>query len=207
MKTLINEKKTIIRRNSGIGNSTHLFPIMIFMLLSVVLSGSVSYPQKNNVQNEDSKSKSINILEKLENGKSVTKDEIAALFSSYKNKVSEADNMVPESGDILGLINIPDLPDLPDLPEITSLSDDINIHSSFDHHHKGSTGVIVISDSDLKEIHKKLAESVEELKKNIESLRNSEDFYRIQEELEKWSDNFKKDLKKMREDIVRSDKE
>jgi hypothetical protein len=206
MKTLTSKNKRHILMNSEIGNPSHLFPILIFLLLSILLSGSVSYPQKKDAQNDDSKSRSINILEKLENGKLVTTDEIASLFSSYKNNVSDKDMRIHEDRDIADLVNLPELPDLPDMPEIPSVSDDVYFHSSFDHH-KVSHDVIVITDNEMKEIHKKLAESVEELKKNIESLRNSEDFYKIQEQLERWSENFKKDLKKMREDIVRSDKE
>jgi hypothetical protein len=48
---------------------------------------------------------------------------------------------------------------------------------------------------------------MKELRKNIESFRNSEDFLIIEKELNKWSENFRIDLEKMREDIIRTGKE
>jgi hypothetical protein len=66
---------------------------------------------------------------------------------------------------------------------------------------------VIISDTDIKEIHKKLSESMEQLRKNIESFRNSEDFIIIQNELKEWNENFRKELEKIKEELIRSDKD
>jgi hypothetical protein len=56
-------------------------------------------------------------------------------------------------------------------------------------------------------MHRRLKESMDELRENIESFRNSDDFKMMHDELQKWSENFRKELEKMSEGMMRSEYE
>jgi hypothetical protein len=145
------------------------------------------------MKNDESKSKRLDILEKLECGKTVASEEIRASFSDFKIDDPE----------------IPDfyLPEIVQIPEISSFAKVKSFRGPFFYYDYNGKDHVIISDSDIKEIHKRLSISLEELRKNIESFRDSEDFLIIQNELKEWSENFRKEIEKMKEDIVRSGKE
>jgi len=162
----------------------------ILIALTVILSASVPIPQ-DDLQNKDNlKDKKLDLLEKLESGKQVTSEDI---WSSYRDNID--DDFLLQDPDFPPVVDILCLPSLPSLPD-----------PFFYHNHDGGDHVI-ISDMDIREIHERLSQSIEELRKEIESFRNSEDFVNMQEELRKWSDEFKKDIGKLKEDIIRSGRE
>jgi hypothetical protein len=160
MKTL-NNKSDQSQNVKSTGNKSNLFIFtFVFFLVAFILSGSSLFPQENNLKNDETRNKWLDILEKLENGK-----------------------------------EIPPLPKMHPFPGPFFYQD----YNGNDH--------VIISDSDIKEIHKRLSESMEQLRKNIESFRNSEDFLIIQNELKEWNENFRKELEKIKEELNRSDKE
>jgi hypothetical protein len=132
------------------------------------------------VRNTDLKGKKLDILEKLERGKTISSEDIRASFSQ-----SASD----DHGSME--INIPEIPPFP------------GPFYYRDHEWRGH----IISDSDLKEIHDQLHESLEEVRMGIESFRNSEDFIIMQGEFQKWSDKFRKELEKMKEELRKSERE
>lgn len=161
-----------------------------FLLLSFVFCGLKLFPQTNNFINDGRGKKQLEILEKLESGKTISSEEIRASLGKFT-----FDDQEPAD------LYIPGIPDMPPFPKIHSFPGPYyyKYHDGRDH--------IIISDSDLKKIHKRLDENLEELRKNIESFRNSEDFLIIHDELQKWNDNFRNELKKLRDELIKSENE
>lgn len=167
MKTLISKP-----------GSSKILPF-VFFLLSFIFSASNLFPQENSSDRVNSGNKKLNILEKLENGKPISSEEIKSSYSNFSIEDEEQwEFWVPD-------INV--------FPGPFFYKD----YNGKDH--------VIISDIEVKEIHKRLSESLEELRKNIESFRNSEDFLIMQGELKKWNENFRKEIEKMREDLLQSD--
>jgi hypothetical protein len=193
MKTIISKPtQSFSVKNTGI-KTTPLIPAFIFLLLSFVFSGSTLFPQVKNVNINNPNKKKLDILEKLESGKKISSDEIRA---SYCQLLS--DDPEPWEFYTHGMPHISDTssfskPDLWPGP------------SYYIYHDKRNH--IIISDQDLKEMHRRLKESMDELRENIESFRNSDDFKMMHDELQKWSENFRKELEKMSEGMMRSEYE
>jgi hypothetical protein len=193
METLISKPTRSFRIRKPETSKHLIFLSFVFFFLSFIFSGSKPLPQESSLKNDDIRNKRLDILQKLESGKAISSEDIR---SSYSNLT--VDN--PEPGD-------PDSPEILQLPGLQSFP---KMHSFpgpfFYQNHDGRVHVI-ISDNDIREIHKRLNDSMEELKKNIESFRNSDDFIIIHDELQKWNENFRKELDKMREELIKSEKE
>jgi hypothetical protein len=153
----------------------------VFLLLSFIFSGSALFPRESNQKEVNPRNKKLEILEKLESGKPVSSEEITSSFADFNFEDPEPwEFRIPE------------------------MNENILPGPFFYKDYQGNIRVI-ISDCDVKEIHKRLSESLEELRKNIESFRNSDDFLIMQDELKKWNENFRKEIEKMREDLLHSD--
>jgi hypothetical protein len=191
MKTLIsNSAKLNPQRKPGF--NMHIFLLSLsFCLLSFVISGSAMIPQNRSNYNNDLRSKRLDILEKLEGGKAISLEEISKSMADLSKENMEVDEL------FLPGMN----PDIQFSPEISPFTGPF-----YYHYHDGKDHVI-ISDIDIKEIHKILNDDLEELRRDIESFRNSEDFMIIHDELQKWNENFKKELNKIREELMKSVKE
>jgi hypothetical protein len=179
MKTLISRQNKFHEVSNGKDKSHILKVTFVFCLLSVFFSGSALFPQEEVEKIDDMKNKRLDILEKLESGKSVSSEEI---WSSHS------------------IIKIDD----PEMSEIFELQ---SLPGPFFYHDYKAGDHVIISDKDLKEIHKKLSESMEELRKNIKSFHYQEDFSILKDELSKWSNSFRKEIEKVREELIRSDTE
>jgi FtsZ-binding cell division protein ZapB len=189
MKTLISKFSQTNPANRS-EEKKHLSIIAIFFLiLSFILSGSTQLPQQKNLKNNDILSKRLNILEKLESGKAISSEEIR---SSFGVKVTDENGIADST---YGEMN-----------ERQIWSESHSTPGPFFYKNHDGTDHVIISDSDIKEIHNQLNKSMEELRKEIESFRNSEDFLMIHDELQKWNENFRKELGKMKEELIKSEK-
>jgi hypothetical protein len=174
MKTLISKFAKLLLRPA------------LLCLFPFILWGSTLVPQKDIVKNDDSKSRKLDILEKIERGKTVSSEEIRASFSAASDNYETIE---------------PYLHEMPPFQNIESFQ------GPFFYRYHDGPGHIIIYESDLKEIHNQIHENLEDLRKNIESFRNSEEFLKMQYELQKWSDKFRKELEKMKEELIKSEKE
>jgi hypothetical protein len=192
MKTMIPKTNyRTLEKDSG-SSGSHFLHSLGLLLLSFVFSGSSLYPQESNSLHETGNRK-LNILEKLETGKPVTHEEIRSSFDRAKPDL-EDDEIIY-------------FPVMPQIPEMEQGKYDHSLPGPFYYRDNEGNNHVIISDCDIKEIHKRLTESMDQLKKNIESFRTSEDFLIMQDELKNWSENFRKDLEKFKEDIIKSEKQ
>jgi hypothetical protein len=161
--------------------------------LSFLITGSTVIPQQVDIKSNEIKAKRLDLLEKLESGKTVSTEDInPSMGEMAKDSQEPGDCFFPEN------ISPHYSPGLPSIPPLTG---------PFYFRHQDGTEHVIISDSDIKEMHKKLKETMEELRKDINSFRNSEDFLIIHNELQKWNDKFRKELDNMKEELLRSEKE
>jgi hypothetical protein len=87
------------------------FNMLIMIALAILFSASVQFPQDDPQNNDNLKDKKLDLLEKLENGKKVTSDDILASFG--KNAGSDfilSDPDSPEFFDAPCLHSAPLLP-------------------------------------------------------------------------------------------------
>ncbi len=167
-------KKTLIRR-------CPIFFTSVLFFLSFVFSGSTLLPQKEIEKIKDSKSKKVDILEKLERGITISSADIRASFGQSAYDDHEYREF--------------------------SLPVDHPFQGPFIYRYHEGRDHVIISESDMKEIHDQLHESIEEVRNEIELFRNSEDFLKMKEELQKWSEKFRKEMGKMKEELLKSEKE
>ena len=154
--------------------SSQILPF-VFFLLSFIFSSSNLISRESSLNEGNTGNKKLDILEKLESGKPVSSEEITSSFSDFSiEDTVQWEFWIPEMNIFPGPFFYKD-------------------YNGNDHQ--------IISDIEVKEIHKRLSESLEELRKNIESFRNSEDFLIMQDELKKWNENFRKEIEKMREEF------
>ncbi len=151
---------------------------VLLCLVSTLISGSVLFAQKNVVKNSDTGNSKLNILEKLEQGKSVSSGEIRDSFSRSRSETHEPMEYY--------------LPDPDDLPPFSGHSH-YYIHDGDDHY--------FFSESDLREINYQLHKSLEEVKRNVETFRNSEEFKAMQSELHKLGEKLRKELGDLKVEI------
>jgi hypothetical protein len=161
----------------------------IFFLMSFFFSCSAFSSEQSSIKNVDSNSKKQDLLQKLEQGNAISSEDIR---SSFRNSVIGHQEFEDVEFEVM--------PVPPDHAERF-------IPGPFIYHNHHGREHIIISESDMNELHKRLSESVVELKRNIDNFRNSEEFSNMQEELKKWNDSFKKELKKMKEELIKSQKE
>jgi hypothetical protein len=193
MKTLIsNFSQPDQSRKNGL--KTHQILLSFsFYLLSFLITGSTVIPQQVNIKSNEIRGKRLDLLEKLESGNKVSTEDInSSMGDMSKDSQEPGDCFFPE------IISPHYFPGLQSLPPLTG---------PFFYRHQDGTEHVIISDSDIKEMHKKLKDTMEELRKDINSFRNSEDFLIIHNELQKWNDNFRKELDNMKEELLKSVKE
>jgi hypothetical protein len=154
-----------------------LRPVLL-CLVSLLLSGSILFAQKNVVKNSDTANSKLNILEKLEQGKSVSSGEIRDSFSRTRSETFGSMEFY--------------LPDPDDLPPFSGQSH-YYYHDGDDHY--------FFSDSDLRELNYQLHKSLEEVRRNIDSFRKSEDFKIMQAELQKMGEKIRKEVGKIKVEI------
>jgi hypothetical protein len=190
MKTLISKIDQPPERKIS-GMKTHFsFIFFIIFLLSFIFSAYTLYPQVSEVKNDETKNKRLDILEKLENGISINSEDIRSSYSDFIADNNEFEDFCCR-----------EMPDIQPFPKFHPFPGPF-----FYQNHDGKDHVI-ISDNDIKMIHKQLSENMEELRINIESFRNSEDFLIMHDELKKWNDNFRNEIEKMRQEMLKSEKE
>jgi hypothetical protein len=188
MKIRINKSK---KSEKSILKNKILYIPLIMISLAFVFSASALIPSYGLQEKENLKDKKLDLLQKLESGKQVTFEDIR---SSYGN-ISGSDFSLPE----------PDFPFLTDAPcfcPAPSLNDPF-LFNDYDYNYNYNESVI-IPDIDLEEIHDGILKSIEEIKKEAESFRNSEEFVNLRIETRKWIDEFKEEVKRIREDIRKS---
>jgi hypothetical protein len=158
-----------------------------------IFSSSSSAMQTSANKNDETKGKRYAILEKLEKGTSLSSEEIRSSFGDFTFNLSdENDHFIFHSHDFYF---IPPFPPIP------------SFHEHYYYRHHDDDDHIIITDKDIKEIHRHLNESLEELKNDIESFRNSDEFLKIHDELQKWNERFRRELDKMKEELNESRKE
>ena len=190
MKTLFTKPDQPNERKSS-GNRTPLFLMtFVFLFISFVLSGSSPVPQKNNKAKEPG-NKKLDILEKLENGGTINSEDIKSIYGDFRIRSNENKD-----------INYPVISDIPDI----SFPDKYTFPEHYYYRYHDGKDHKIISDSDLEEVHKQLSDSMAELKKDIESISTSEDFLIMRDNLKRWNDNFRKEIDKMKEELIRSSK-
>jgi hypothetical protein len=186
MKIRINKSK---RSEKSILKDKTFYIQLIMISLAVVFSASALRPCNGLQEHENLKEKKLDLLQKLESGKQVTSEDIR---SSYGN-ISGNDFSFPEP-DFFFLSDAPSFCPEPPL-------NDPFFYNDYDYNFNDN---VVIPDIDLKEIHDGVLKSIEEIKKEAESFRNSDEFINMQIETRKWIDEFKEEVKRMKEDIRKS---
>ena len=186
-----------IRRNKSKRSGKSILKYKIFYVpiimisLAIVFSASALIPCYGLQEQDGLKEKKLDLLQKLESGKQVTSEEI---WSSYGN-ISGNDFLLTEPDFFI-------LSDDPSFCPTPSLNDPF-FNDNYDYNYNYNESV-VIPDIDLKEIHDGILKSIEEVKKEAESFRNSEEFVNLRIETRKWIDGFKKEVKRIKEDIRKS---
>jgi hypothetical protein len=161
--------------------------LLNFLLLSFIFSSPSSAMQKKDNNNDVIKDKRYELLEKLEKGTSISSEEIRSSLGNITFNLPEEDNHF-----IFGYHDFYFVPPLPPFP------------GPFYHRYHDDDDYLIITDKDIKEIHRHLNESLEELRKDIESFRDSDEFLKIHDELQKWNDGFRRELDKMKEELKKS---
>ena len=164
--------------------------LLNFLLLSFIFSSFSSAMQVKVNNNDVIKDKRYELLEKLEKGTSISSEEIRSSLGNITFNLPEEDNHL-----IIGGHDFYFVPPFPPFP------------GPFYHRYHDDDDYLIITDKDIKEIHRHLNESLEELKKDIESFRHSDEFLKIHDELQKWNDGFRRELDKMKEELKKSAKE
>jgi hypothetical protein len=184
MKTRIISPEKMISRINKIRTGSFIASLTALFFL---FSASTLIPQADPQKPDIFREKKLDLLEKLENGSKVTLDDIKSSFGdSYKSGISGTD---------LFLFQDPDLPD-------------VHMISPYDHHHNlFINDNEIINEEDMNQIHKELAEHLGDLKREIESFRNSDEFMNFKEGFKRWSNEFKKEMDRVGEEIGRLSKE
>jgi hypothetical protein len=192
---LINTGKAMKNRIIKSGKTSKINQIRLFLLfltssaMALILTGFSTVSAMNDPQVNYSREKKLDLLEKIESGRKISSDDI---WSSYTNKVS--DNSIQKNQEVI-------------MPECCESSDPCPKSCPFIYHGYKGKDHVIITDEDIRNIQRKLSESVEVLKREIQSFRNSDDYIHMQNDLRKWKDEFRKDIEKMKEEIIRSDKD
>ena len=123
----------------------------------------------------------IILLEKLENGQSVTQEEIKALLAPSSDR----------SGGIYEF-EFPEMPEIPEFPRL-SFPQDICVnppHICFD------PETFCIDDKAMEEMRQNISRSLDEMKKEIESVIHSEEMMNFHRELKLWGEEVRKEVEK-----------
>jgi hypothetical protein len=175
------------KRISRIKNFRTVSFITSLTALSFLFSASTLIQQADTQKPDTFREKKLDLLAKLENGSKVTYDDIKSSFGdSYKSGISGPDPLLSRNSD---------------LP-------DVHMISPYDYHHNQFINDNkIINEEDLNQIHRELVESVGDLRREIESFRNSDEFMNFKEGFKRWSNEFKKEMDRVEEEIGKLSKE
>jgi hypothetical protein len=184
MKIRINKSK---RSGKSILKYRIFYIPLILILLAFVFSASTLIPGYELQVKENLKEKKLDLLQKLESGKQITSEDIQ---SSYGN-ITGDDFSLPTR-------DLAFIYDAPCFCPASSFNDPF-FYNDYDHNE-----CVVFSDIDLKEIHEGILKSIKEIKKEAELFRSSKEFINMKIATRKWIDEFREDVKRMKEDIRKS---
>lgn len=182
---------SISKKTGWIPVNLKIFCIPLIMIaLAFINSAYATVPQVDLQKENNLKDKKIDLLEKLENGKSITSEDI---FTSYGKSAED-------------ICILPD-PDLPQIPESPCIQDLHSFRKEYFYNGHNGKEELFESDMDMREVHEKLSRSIDDLRKEIESFRNSKDFEIIRNGFMKWSNELRKEIEKIRVEVSREAKE
>jgi hypothetical protein len=170
-----------------------LFTLCVTMLMfAQVVSASTLFQDQDKKKNGAVKNR-LDLLEKIEAGKKTSPGDFEILKENvHSDKPFRNDSFLND----IPLIPVPPPGSVQPCPPAPFYYRD---HDGHDH--------VIISERDLQEMHRAISEGVEELRSNLESLRRSEDFIYLHDELLRWNHAIVKELYKMKEDIVKSERQ
>ena len=180
----------------------HIILTVILVLFAFIFSAStlISFPVQQ--QDDTLRNKKLDILEKLESGKSISSEEIRSSFAHHDYPDWEDhEDFIGIHGfngfpDIKYLPELPELPDLPPMPEMPQLPEFSYNFQFYDQ--SGSDRII--SDDDLKLLRENIARNLEEMKMSIETFRNSQEYRELREKMRKLNEELREDMDHWRDE-------
>ncbi len=161
-----------------------------FYLLLIAFSTSAFGMQKDGKQTNPVIDKRIDLLEKLEKGAAISSEDLQGTFGK-----SQADRDGREIYTRAHEFFI-----IPPLPPVI-------VFDHYDYNYDNDYDTPLISDEDIREFHRELNKSLDEVRKGIESIRRSDEFARFQEEMRRWNESFKREMERMKEEWKNEEKE
>jgi hypothetical protein len=165
---------------------TVLFLILLFCLPVLNLSANDFGMQNENKSGKTVKDKRVDLLEKLEKGSKISSGEIAGTLG--KAGSDDDRNMIVNNNRSSEFIIIPPIPPVVIIPH---------------HHYGGNHDHALISEEDIREIHRAVNQGLEDLRDQIIEFRRSDEYKDLQKELQRWNEGFKRDMEKMKEELKR----
>ena len=173
-----------------------LLPV-ILVVLALAFSGSTISEIPGRQKDETLKVKKLVILEKLENGLSVSSEDIRDSFGSTDNSNMEGFNLFPED---LDFIVLPEMPDLPAMPDLSILPDFSNDYHNFYFPDCEN----IVSRDVMKTMRDEISRNMEEMRKSFELFRNSQEYMEFMEEMKRFSEELRDEMDRMRDETRQS---
>jgi hypothetical protein len=166
--------------------------VILFLSFFLIIPASA---EQNGSKKDNATDKRYALLEKLENGTSISSEEISSSMGEFTFNPYEYERDY-ESESHESYI----FPPVPPIPPFM-----VPFYSR--HYNDNDNDHVIISDQDIREIQRHLNQSIEALRKEVESFKNSEGYIRFQNDLQKWNDGFKQELDKKKEEWRKERKE
>ena len=169
---------------------------VILIVLAIVFSGSTTFKSPGLQKDENLKSRKLHILEKLEQGLSISSEEIRDSFMSHDCTGPEVFGVFSNGNDFIVL---PDFSQLPELPELPGFSFDCNCYfPDID---------CIISETGMNSMKGDITANLEEIRKNLYLLRDSQEYLEFREEMKRFREELKDEMNRFRDEAIEAVRE